>query len=455
MKNIIVPTWLSTRAYNFGTPSSRAYISNEMTKELILLDGEASDLWNVILESKNLNEILDYVRSKKLEEELDDFLCELKESNLIISEEDVSNHINPKVSAILPPFEEETEFMDDMTSWQFKQGFLSNLLIELTYKCNENCIHCFNHKNLNKYEIKFEDIKPVIDNAFELGVFCITLSGGECTLAKDFLKIAKYIREKRISLAIFTNGQTLYDNPDLFEELVKLYPSRIGLSLYSMKPEIHDEITRVKGSQEKTLAVIKKLKGYNIRTELKCFLTKYNADTYQNVVQFAKENDINCTLDEAFLYNKENNNSYVQITEKQLIDFYSSKFVNSISFKKDKTFVENQDLNNTLCGAGHSFLAINPKLEIYPCSCYEFILGNLNNKSLKEIWLDKNPDTHIIKCRQVKKKDLKECYKEDYCVYCKYCPGKALSEGNYLGKSEILCKLAKIKMKVFKNYRDN
>ena len=41
----------------------------------------------------------------------------------------------------------------------------------------------------------FEKIKNVIDEADELGVFNITLSGGECTIDKDFLKIEFTVRK--------------------------------------------------------------------------------------------------------------------------------------------------------------------------------------------------------------------------------------------------------------------
>ena len=90
------------------------------------------------------------------------------------------------------------------------------------------------------------------------------MSGGECTLNKDFLKIAKYIKSKFIGVEILSNLQLLYDDNGLFNEIVNLYPQTIYTSLYSMNPNIHDNITGIKGSQFKTISVLKRLREKNI-----------------------------------------------------------------------------------------------------------------------------------------------------------------------------------------------
>ena len=51
----------------------------------------------------------------------------------------------------------------------------------------------------------------------------------------------------------------MYDDEELFNEIIKIYPHQISLSLYSLNAEIHDKITGVVGSQQKTLYIIEKL----------------------------------------------------------------------------------------------------------------------------------------------------------------------------------------------------
>ena len=48
-------------------------------------------------------------------------------------------------------------------------------------------------------------------------------------------------------------------------------------------------------------------------------------------------------------------------------------------------------------------------------------------------------------------KDLKECYKEDYCKFCAYCPGMGMLENGFLKKSDVLCNQAKAKQKAYEH----
>lgn len=449
-ESLNIPPYISTRVYLIGTPDSRAYISNEKTHEFLLLEAEAADLWNLILNFKNIQEVYEYAKIRNIEEELDHFLNELVDLDLI-SFNDIDNKIEYAVMNATPKEDiEAVKFIENMNDWLINKNFLPGLFIELTYKCNLNCIHCYNPKNIPEKEIRFKNIKSIVDDAVELGVFKIILSGGECTLVKDFLDIAKYVRKKRISLELFTNGQTLYDKPELLNEIIKLYPYRIALSLYSMNPDIHDEITGVKGSHNKTLSVIKKLKKNNVNVEIKCFVQDKNVSSYKEVVQFAKDIGVSYGVDSTFLDNKENNNAHVQLTDKQLFDLYTDTD-SDFCIQNKSIVIDNKFLNNIPCKGGHHFFSINSLLEVYPCCCFDVSFGNLNNKSLIDIYRNENPNSNLQQWKRIKVNDLKDCFKDDYCKYCYYCAGKATKENCYLGKSEVLCRIAKIKMKASAN----
>ena len=91
-----------------------------------------------------------------------------------------------------------------------ENNIIDTLHLELNYKCNLNCKHCFNPKNMDEYFISFDKAKKIIDEAYISNIYGIALTGGECTTNKDFLKIAKYVREKRMPLSILT---TLSNTP--------------------------------------------------------------------------------------------------------------------------------------------------------------------------------------------------------------------------------------------------
>lgn len=444
-----IPEWISCRFYSVKN-QNKCYISNECTHSYFEFEDLSAELLKLIY-SGDKNQLSSFIKNNALEDEFEDFILEMISNGIIVSKK------YPKIDKLvsnsalgysLQDHEQTKLFEDEMYSWLGQNKFMSRLFIEMTYNCNLSCIHCYNNKN-EKRIINFNEIKDAIDEAYELGIFNVTISGGECTICEDFLKIVKYIRSKHIAVDILTNGQVLYDNESLFEELVSLYPYRISLSLYSMNPEVHDSITGVKGSHNKTLAVIKKLREKNILVEIKCFLMKKNAYEYKAIQDFAKDIGVSMTLACLFFNNPERNNKDVQVTDEQLYKIYSDD--NSLLKAKKIHDLSNKDFfDRGICSAGRKGVGIAPNLDIFVCSSLKILLGNLKNNSIKQIWTDTNENSPLNLLRKKRKKDLEGCFKSEHCQYCTYCPGIASFEGKYLKKCESFCRHAEIKSAVLK-----
>lgn len=445
-----IPKWVSTRVYKNKNDEYRAYISNEKSHTYLFLENDAAKIWQYLTDSvsaKSEELLLEYARRYELQDEIYDFVAELKNQGLVSSDNENSLVVNKADNVNSEDEKIVEEFQESMYSWLFEHKYMYRLFIQLTYACNLKCVHCFNSKSNLETHITFEQIKPIIDECYEMGTFLVTLSGGECTISKDFLKIAKYVREKRLQLEFFTNGQRLYDDEMFFEEVVNLYPYKVALSLYSMNPEIHDSITGVKGSHHKTVSVIKKLIERNVHVAIKCFLTNLNADSYAEVTAFAKEIGASMELGCMFINNPSRNNTSIKTDDEQLYRIYSD--VNSLQKVKRKNFEINEEfLNTNICRGGFFGLALEPNLNILICATMtNLVLGNAKKDSIKDIynsiWVENSP---INKFMSSKKKDLKGCYSKDYCKYCIYCPGVAMMNGKYFQQYEPFCREAKICM---------
>lgn len=448
IKNLTIPDWISSQVFIFEE-EKRAYIYNERTHTDFLLEDESAILWNAFVESSKettpYEDCFVEFKSDNLEDDISDFVDTLIAEDLLIN---ANYRVNSCGFLAYDRNEDKAEqelFQIEKQKWCLEHNILESLSIELTYNCNLKCIHCYNDKSIKNYEISFEDIKPVIDDAKKLGVMSISLSGGECTLAKDFLKIAKYIREQRISLSIITNGQVFYDNPEMLDEFIKLYPSRISFSLYAMNEQIHDKITSVAGSHKKTLSVINKLCKNNVPVEIKSFQTKYNVLDFENVRDFAEKVGASFNINDSLLYNKSGSNSCIQTSEEQSYLLYKEIYKDEkiLPKKFDEEF-----FNQQICLAGYSTLTISPQLQIKLCAALNIVLADLKKDSLYNLWMNSEKYPNFKLWRNLRRKDLKECYKYDYCHYCTYCPGKAYYENGYLKKSEVCCRDAKIKMRI-------
>ena len=440
--NIIIPKYISYRTYNYKKENSRTYITDEKNHCFHILEAEASDIYYII--ASKIENLESYAEKAGLKDELTDFLQELNEKQLIIQ----NNTDNFQTKTPIYPLEdikthnvENDDILDsEKKQWIFNNGYLPSLDLQITYNCNLKCIHCFNDKNKRDKILTFSQAKSAIEQAFDLGIYSISITGGECTCNKDFLDICKYIKNKHLSFSFLTNGQLLHDDENLFNEIVNLYPHSISLSLYSMDNSVHDEITGVKGSFEKTLNVIKKLKENNIGLIINTPIIKTNLTTYKSVAEFAKQNNIPMSTGANFIDNPKNVNAHLELNENELINLYSDKA--SPVYVGSKKFDKNNKKEQTICAAGRYQLSILPNADITPCHDFYYKFGNLETDKLADIWKNKAPEFQKL----MKYKNLKNCLNEDYCKYCTYCPIEANFKYGFLQRNYNLCKHSKAYM---------
>lgn len=450
---ISVPRYISSSSYFFETEKSRAYIFNDKYYDEFVLDGITADLWKIIVDSENYDTVYEYAKLKQVDSELDDFLNELYSIGII----ELDGKLNHTQKSEFPPeknslTEDEIKTYDSQKdAWLVNNGFLPELTIELTYNCNQKCIHCYNEKDNKTTEINIKNIKKIIDDAIKCGVYRILLTGGECTTHKDFYEIAKYVKSKRLELSLITNGQILHDNPSLLNKLMELYPFKVRLSLYSVKPGIHDKITGIKGSQAKTIKVIETLRKHHINTGINFFQLNTNKNCIKDVEKYAIDNDISFSCSMYLQTNKKNSNCFDKLKEEDLLDMLSDK-ENKFSAETNVYKEINEDLMNLIiCKAGVDRLVVSPFLKVYPCISLTHELGDLKTTPLYEIW-------HGQKLKDYKAeniyRNLKDCFKEEYCKYCTYCPSLNYQNKGEFAKSDMCCEIAKAVMKVRKKERN-
>ncbi len=427
-------SYICTRTHYTRDEFSISCIYDAKHNLYYFLKGISSNLWDLIVKYQNYDKLELFAINNNLSDELNALLFELKEKEIIKTDKQFEkSNYNYLKTAISRKAEHVYDFLDKWRMMDISLGYIDTLILELNYKCNLKCKHCFNHKNMENYYISFEDAKKAIDQAYDIGISTVRLTGGECTLNKDFLKICEYIRSKRLELCIYTNGQTLNDNEELFEKVINLYPTLIQCSIYSMDPNVHDYITGVKGSWQKTINLINKLKKTSILIDIATIVLSYNKDSYKEIKEFA--DSIGATYLDACLFtnNPENDNLVSKLSYNDIKQFYIHKF-NKISikpyFQKDE---------RSVCEAGYDRFCINPKLDILPCVAFDYILGNLNSNTLKEVQETTLKDFKKLFIR----KNLTECFNEKYCDYCHYCPDSSTFDNTFMKKHPLLCENAK------------
>ena len=455
-KNIIIPAWISCRTYLFGSTESRTYISNEKKHTYVLLENLASDMWKLLLDGINENDFIKWTENNGVADQVNDFLDNLAAQGLIVFE----NSQKTDKTALFEPFSEnaesddETIFIQEMKTWLFEKKFMFSLFFELTYRCNLKCVHCYNPKDQSAIELDYELCKKAIDDAYDQGCFRITFSGGESTLHTRFLELVKYARNKRISVEIFTNGQVLACDDKLYNNILALYPYRICVSLYSTDKIMHERVTAIKGSFDNTDRLIRRLRKANVNVQIKNFLLNFNCMDCIKVKNLAKEIGATSVADISLIPTIEGDKKTMRfaLDEKTLFELYVDSNSPLYIGEKFKPLEREKIKGESPCLGGFSGLCINPDGNVVICVSMPLSVGNLHYTSLKEIWrsaMDKHPDSKLYQWQRVCVSDCAECYNEEYCAFCNYCPGMGYLENGYLKKSDVQCLQAKTKMKAY------
>jgi MoaA/NifB/PqqE/SkfB family radical SAM enzyme len=125
--------------------------------------------------------------------------------------------------------------------------------LDLTYRCNNNCRHCWIRIPASsaerQEELTFDEIIEIVDEARKMGCRRWFISGGEPMLRPDFAEILDYITRKSVTYSLNTNGTLI--TPKI-ARLLRRKGSKM-VALYGATAQVHDHITRHPGSFDATM----------------------------------------------------------------------------------------------------------------------------------------------------------------------------------------------------------
>ena len=349
---------------------------------------------------------------------------------------------------------EESRYASILSDFQNElsdNGLFYSIHIDVTNRCNEKCIHCYHPFDTYDYsqELTYEQICQVIDDAYKLGVFSVTLSGGEALLRTDIFDIIEYISLKGMMITLFTNGTLLTDK---VVQQLRLYRIRsVSISLYSDLETIHDQITGVPGSYTRTMQGIRNLAANNISFDLKCVVLKENIARIAATGQLFKELNDGAEGKIDFSLCGKINGDCVPYSHQA-----SDEDIRKVFFADPDKYIGSKELlqrspEQSPCGAGKYGLYCSADGKIFPCVSFRLFLCNCNEL------IDIGSNPILTEWRGTRIADFSECFKHDYCKYCvEQCAGNNLIENNdYLDSNISHCNRAKIIAEWFKYHPDN
>ena len=397
----------------------------------------SEDIFDFFSTANSFDNFLIYLKDKYQIDENDigsirEFFKELIQNGIIIQNSKENNY-----SGIL-----ENEISDEFAN----SNRLYSATIELTYRCNEKCRHCYVYDEGGE-EMSTNQIMKILDDLCDMEVATLLFTGGEVFARKDIFEILEYAYKKHFAMDIFTNG-TLLDESKIIK-LKKLWPKSIQFSIYSHILQKHDAVTQIKGSYEKTINAIKTCIAVGIPVKIKMPVFKETADDISGVIELAKSlgasvsvsNDITpkkngdtSPLEMRILNNKKLGDVSKNIEEK-LGDLYKN--------------TDSKTLDSRICSAGARMLSINPYGKVYPCANFPLCIGDALTQNIKDIWENSK---ELNKWRKLNKTvNRKDCITCEHLKYCRYCPGEAIMyNGSPVLKYQDACYVCECKFKADK-----
>jgi MoaA/NifB/PqqE/SkfB family radical SAM enzyme len=154
-----------------------------------------------------------------------------------------------------------------VTTSNFAGNKLDFLWLELTNRCNLQCIHCYTESHPHSGDrdlLRTKDYESIMFQAYALGCRKIQFIGGEPQLYRDFLMLLVKAKEVGFEfIEVFSNLTQLNDDTIQFSSNNKVW---FATSVYSNEPSEHDAITKVKSSYAHTIRNLRRLIDKGVET---------------------------------------------------------------------------------------------------------------------------------------------------------------------------------------------
>lgn len=307
-----------------------------------------------------------------------------------------------------PPQIKGMDFSKEKIEQVNKEHRLLILTIFTSARCDLKCPYCYvsGHKLTRKSlknELTLPEYKKILKWAKELGTETIWLPGaGEPLILKEFKELVDYICELDMNLIMFT------DNTHITEEVAKWLLERkisVYAKLNSFHPKIQDQMVGVKGAHIKIYRGLYNLLGvgYNKTKEyimgIETVITPINLPEIVEIFEWARDNHIIPFIELPMYWKNGEFPEKMKVKPEEAKEIFNQLL--SIDRKKyGFTWIPHPPYVASQCDKYGHTLAIDSQGDVHPCAGADLInLGNIREKSLKEIW--ENPGVEEKYCKKV------------------------------------------------------
>jgi AdoMet-dependent heme synthase len=321
----------------------------------------------------------------------------------------------------------------------WEENLLFSALVELTYRCNLDCFFCYNDLGLAGRPLAREQYLALFADLAAMGVLNLTLSGGEPLAHPDFLALGRRARELGFVVRVKSNGHAL--RGELLRRLnEEVDPFLVEVSLHGATAETHDRQTRVPGSFARLMANLREMRELGVRVKVNSTLTAWNEGEVEAMFDLVESLGLAFQVDPEVTPRDDGSREPLAVAPTRegvrrlfAVQVERARRAEETAMEQSGTAVtaigKSAD-DGTMpiapkkhCGAGSSGIAVDPYGNVYPCVQWRRPVGNLHERSIRDIWIGSR-DLEDIRGLTVRAKQVVESYGPNGPLL-NFCPGSA------------------------------
>jgi len=323
----------------------------------------------------------------------------------------------------------------------------------ITDQCNLRCRHC---RGMLEGGLSRERASTLIEEISRLKPGWVIIEGGEPLLRKDLFYLLELMRQRQLEVHLITNGLLL--TPDKMAMLKQL-GIRIMISIDGATPDTYLSV-RQGSSFEQVVQTARRCAQEGILAAINFTILKHNYTEIPEILELAASIGAPrvtliglkpCHNYPAELLTPVEYGEAIELTcraaQKTGIEFFFDEPFFWATVKERglmaRVPAEGAGIvvpSTTACAFG-DYLFIEPNGDVKPCSFAQLVLGNLNSKSLDEIWNESLSSPFLQKIKDPKSK-VGYCRSCPYLEECKGCRSRVFALTGDWFASDPVCPLS-------------
>ncbi|MHB1464085.1 MAG: radical SAM protein [Thermoleophilia bacterium] len=315
--------------------------------------------------------------------------------------------------------------------------------IDLTSRCNLNCIHCYVKSNPREPELTLPELDRLLDEIAVAGCLWLLMTGGEPLLRPDFAEVYLLAKKKGFLINLFTNAVLVTERTAGL--LAEWRPFAIEVTLYGATKETYEQVTRTPGSFERCMNGIKLIRENGLPLRFKTMLLNVNRDELNQMMALAESLGCEFRYDSnihGHLDGTKDSCEY-RLTPEEIValDREDPRRISALREYIDYSSQFHRAENRIFhCGAGLNSFHIDSLGRLSPCMLARRDSYDLRHGNFPAGW------DLLRRIREREAGANTKCARCHLYELCGQCPGWGeIENGDAEAPSEFLCQLAHVR----------